>query len=98
MADRPEEKKDDENEDEETDDAEMEGTGQKAGKIPYVPTAQEVADHEATHVPFRSWCSICVRAKANTPGHRRRRPFLREVPKFPRISLDYMYMHPQSME
>ncbi len=28
------------------------------------PTAQEVKDHEITHLPFRSWCEHCVKGKS----------------------------------
>ena len=29
---------------------------------PVMPTAEEVAKHDATHCPFRSWCTTCVAA------------------------------------
>ncbi len=28
------------------------------------PTAQEVKDHEITHIPFRNWCEHCVKGKS----------------------------------
>ena len=29
------------------------------------PTVGEIAAHELTHLPYRSWCSHCVRGKGN---------------------------------
>ena len=29
----------------------------------YIPTAKEVEEHEATHIPYRSWCQFSVRGK-----------------------------------
>ena len=31
--------------------------------VPHEPTAQERATHELTHLPYRSWCTVCVQAK-----------------------------------
>ena len=39
---------------------------------PGAPTAGEVARHDATHVPYRSWCPICVAASAKEDSHPRR--------------------------
>ena len=33
-------------------------------------TAAERAIHEATHLPFRSWCAECVAGRYNPPHHR----------------------------
>ena len=33
---------------------------------PKLPSAEEVAEHELTHRPYRSWCSHCVRGKGKT--------------------------------
>ena len=30
---------------------------------PKLPSAEEVAEHELTHLPYRSWCSHCVRGQ-----------------------------------
>ena len=36
---------------------------------PYVPTKQEWIEHQITHVPYKSWCPICVKnAAVNNPG------------------------------
>ena len=39
------------------------------GRTPYSPTAAERAAHEATHLPFRSWCRHCVEGRRDSPGH-----------------------------
>lgn len=37
---------------------------------PRKPSAEEVALHEMTHLPFRSWCSHCVRGRGRAADHR----------------------------
>jgi len=50
------------------------GTGFEAGRVeaseegkfvkrlidPRLPTEEEVAHHELTHLPYRNWCPVCV--------------------------------------
>ena len=38
---------------------------------PRRPTQKDVDDHERTHLPYRNWCSVCVRAKGKGAAHRR---------------------------
>ena len=54
---------------------------------PRKPSAQEVAEHEITHIPHRSWCSFCVRAR----GRGRRHRTVGEEGGVPRVSLDYLF-------
>ena len=64
-------------------------------KVParvYTPSADEYNRHCATHLPYRNWCPICVRAKRKNPGHRRIDPEHRHR-HIPVISMDYMYMN-----
>ena len=35
------------------------------------PTATERALHNMTHLPFRSWCAVCAKAKSKSYEHRR---------------------------
>eukprot|EP00971_Amphidinium_carterae_P153383 3040631-Amphidinium_carterae.3 len=37
---------------------------------PHQPTAMEVAEHRLTHMPSRSWCATCVKAKRQPNHHR----------------------------
>ena len=38
---------------------------------PEKPTKEEVARHDATHCPYRSWCAVCVAASAREDPHTR---------------------------
>ena len=54
---------------------EIEAEGQedapvKIARDPGNPTPQEREVHNATHVPYRSWCPICVKAKGKEEAHR----------------------------
>ena len=44
----------------------------KVLKIPGCPTREELDRHYTTHMPFRSWCPICVQGKAKENPHYRR--------------------------
>ena len=59
-------------------------TGAEAGRIdaheegkfikrlvdPRLPTEEEVETHRLTHLPYRSWCPECAKAKGKDLGHR----------------------------
>ena len=55
---------------------------------PKLSSAEEVAEHELTHLPYRFRCSHCVRSKGKTLDHRRsdRKQVL------PEVHLDYCFM------
>eukprot|EP00971_Amphidinium_carterae_P022699 447707-Amphidinium_carterae.1 len=38
---------------------------------PHQPTALEVQEHRVTHMPYRSWCPICVKAKGQPTHHKK---------------------------
>lgn len=38
---------------------------------PRKPTAEEVKEHDLTHIPYRNWCPICVRCKGKDLDHRK---------------------------
>ena len=42
----------------------------KVGKMQRAPTQEEMAAHMVNHIQFRSWCSHCVKGKANGNPHR----------------------------
>lgn len=42
----------------------------KIARDPGGPTSQEREDHNATHVPYRSWCPVRVKAKGKEEAHR----------------------------
>ena len=37
---------------------------------PAKPSAEEVENHMATHLPFRDWCPHCVRGKSGSKAHK----------------------------
>ena len=37
---------------------------------PIQPTKKEIQEHELTHIPYRSWCVHCVKARARSNPHR----------------------------
>ena len=58
---------------------------------PIRPSAEDVDRHDATHVPYRSWCPICVAARGKEAPHKRQVGAGRERRKasLPKFSLDY---------
>ena len=58
-------------------------------RISEAPIIQELDDHMATHVPFRSWCPFCISGKAVNNPHFRNGGGPGEVPK---LSLGYAFM------
>ena len=37
-------------------------------RSPYAPTNQEREQHETTHLPYRSWCEVCVAGRRDHPS------------------------------
>ena len=64
-----------------------EGVKAKVMVSPVKPTASEVATHEATHIPHRSWCLYCMRAR----GRPRRHRAVTDHEGVPRLSIDYLF-------
>ena len=62
---------------------------------PRQPTAAEREDHEATHLPFRSWCWACVMGRRTNPAHRKLPEDDREVQE---VSLDYCFVRRRNEE
>ena len=46
-----------------------EGTASRALPAPPKPTKQMIEDHEVSHLPFRNWCTACVRGRAKSMPH-----------------------------
>ena len=38
-------------------------------RAPGTPSAKEKEDHDRTHLPFREWCDVCVRARGQAHHH-----------------------------
>jgi hypothetical protein len=52
---------------------EEEGIKVAIRKTERAPSTEEVAMHMVNHIPFRSWCSHCVKGRAHGNQHRRRK-------------------------
>ena len=48
-----------------------EGRAARGMPSPMVVSKQEKEQHELTHLPFRSWCSHCVRGRARNMMHKK---------------------------
>ena len=60
-------------------------------KSPNAPTAEEVEKHKAAgHVPFRSWCPVCVEGAANDDPHTKKGGS--NDPVYPFFSYDYVFL------
>ena len=59
---------------------------------PYSPSKAEREAHEATHLPFRSWCSACVQGRADNPPHRRLPARPGDEQRLPEVHIDYAFL------
>ena len=64
-----------------------EDTASGALRGPVSPTPQMVEDHNVSHLPFRAWCSACVRGRGKAEP--RRKAVGKEEQQIPTISIDY---------
>ena len=56
---------------------------------PIRPSAEAVDKHNATHMPFRSWCPVCVQARGKEDAHPRDRSRHSEGGSLAKVFLDY---------
>ena len=54
--------------------------GPKTYTTPPEPTGQELDDHMATHIPYRSWCKWCIMGRKPNLKHERSQSVDRNVP------------------
>lgn len=59
----------------------------RVARDPGDPTPEEREEHCATHLPYRSWCPVCVKAKGKEESHRDQSG--EEKSTKPTICLDY---------
>ena len=57
---------------------------------PAKPTHEMVDAHNVSPLPFRSWCSFCVRGMAVSIGHSHSAPYKDE--QIPTIAIDYGFV------
>ena len=52
------------------------------------PSKEEIEIHNATHLPHRSWCSVCILARGEEDPHLSNKKPLKEKPT---VSFDYEF-------
>ena len=71
---------------------EEEAVAVRPARSPNAPTRAEREEHEATHLPFRSWCSHCVAGRSDNPAHRLVADPDGERRGLPEVHLDYAFL------
>ena len=76
------------------DDGEDENEGRHAQGLrrPITVSATARKEHNKTHIPYRSWCKFCVRARSRNKAHKKGKIDKDDELKVPRISMDYFFM------
>ena len=67
------------------DDTPQMATRAKAMTMSTQPTPQEIQEHNITHMPYRSWCPICVQAKGRQANHPK------QTSRHPIVQVDFTY-------
>ena len=58
-------------------------------KGPKTPTKEEVDAHNLIHLPYRDWCTVCVRARKRNEHHHRQDDSDHSVPT---VGMDYCFL------
>ena len=66
------------------------GASLRCRKLQMAPTKTERAAHALCHIPYRSWCEVCVAGRGISTQHRVRR--LHEEREVPQICMDYCFL------
>ena len=61
----------------------------KSVPAPVLPSEERVEAHHVSHLPFRSWCSACVRGRGMSLGHHKVDAKTKEAEQVPTVSVDY---------
>ena len=61
----------------------------KSVPAPVLPSKEEVEAHNVSHLPFRSWCSACVRGQGLSLDRHKVDAKTKEAEKMPTVSVDY---------
>ena len=64
----------------------------KPAPSPCTPSRVEREAREATHLPCRSWCAVCVQGRAANPQHRRSPPHGEGERRLPEVRIDYAFL------
>ncbi len=65
-------------------------------RSPMRPCQEDVERHYLTHLPYRNWCPVCVRAKAKEDAHRRTAESPEDKSGLPIVSLDYAVINDET--
>ena len=68
----------------------QEATEPQLVNVSHKPTPEEVEAHNATHMPYRSWCKYCVAGKADADPHKH--AVEEKSSEVPIVSMDYCFM------
>ena len=71
------------------DEAEDDGVAPRVVRDVKTPTAQELEEHNCTHIPSQPWCPACVAGKKPNSPHKRQTEGEHLVPE---IGLDYAFL------
>ena len=61
----------------------------KSVRAPVLPSKEEVEARNVSHLPFRTWCSACVRGRGLSLGHHKVDVKTEEAEQMPTVSVDY---------
>ena len=66
-------------------------------KTPKQPSQREREEHERTHLPFRDWCTHCIKAKSRNDPHKREIDVMKDEElrdnAISTVSFDYSYFN-----
>ena len=74
----------------EPEDVDVEVRQAQGGTLPYRPSAKDVAEHNLTHLKYRNWCPICLKACGVSDPHYA--GVDRSDRNVPAVSADYCFM------
>ena len=70
----------------------------RPARSPITPTKAEREAHATTHLPFRSWCPVCVQGRSCNPPHRRAPEYADGDRRLHEIHLDYAFFRREGSE
>ena len=69
----------------------------KMKRTPKQPSQREREEHEKTHLPFRDWCTHCIKAKSRNDPHKREADVMKDEEfrddAISTVSFDYSYFN-----
>ena len=84
-------------EESDADDANEEGENPRLLRDPGLPSRKDREEHDVTHIPYRSWCSHCVRGSGRDAQSRTIKGEMAHS-DVPRVHLDYCFFTEDSKD